>query len=221
MAWMETRNELMSQWRGERGDGIGFRDKVITDVETVLLAEADRIEAVSLDNLEQCKKYMKSGDSSGWSSWLTALPGKLTEGECPSAPLDYTLYDYLNINSDWQIQAPVCAGDHIIVHGTDNDYFQIEEGGEWINIAGDASQPASGDLPCTLEGCVKGQLIMRFTGESGVQTIYPVGIETTFKAPEHGKIEVMINDTTFFDNKFKVEKGLEHHTGIEYKPVGE
>ena len=37
---------------------------------------------------------------------------------------------------------------------------------------------------------------------------------------EHGKIEVMINDTTWFDNVFKTEGGIEHHTGIEYKGVG-
>ncbi len=220
VAWQEARNEVMGQWSGDRGDGIAFEDKVITNIETVMLSEADRIEAVSLENLEQCKDYMKSGDPSAWAAWLTALPGKLTEGECRSPPLDYTLYDYLNINTDWQISAPVCQGDYVIVHGTEADYFQLEEGGPWINVVGDANQVAASPLPCTIEGCLRGQLIMRFTGESGVQTVYPVGIETKFRAPEHGRIEVMINDDSWSDNKFKVERGLEHHTGIEYKPVG-
>ena len=123
-------------------------------------------------------------------------------------------------SDEWHIPVNVCEGDSVIIHGTDGDLFQITDGGPFINVAGDTSAAASGDLPCTTEGCYPGQLIMRFTSSSGTQVVLPVGLETTYTAHEHGRIEVMINDNSFADNKYKVEKGLEHHTGIEYKPAG-
>ena len=106
------------------------------------------------------------------------------------------------------------------MHGTDGDYYQIEAGGPFINVAGDPSQKATSALPCNVEGCIKGQLIMKFTSDSHVSQVIPVGIGVEFLVPEHGQIEVMINDDNLSDNKFKVEKGLEHHTGIEVKPAG-
>ena len=60
---------------------------------------------------------------------------------------------------------------------------------------------------------------MRFTSESGVQQILPVGESREFLVPEHGRVDVMINDDSMSDNLWKVEHGVEHHTGIEYKPV--
>jgi hypothetical protein len=220
VAWQEARDAMMSQWRGDRGDGVQFPDKVITDFETVMLAKPERVELVAAENLEQCEKAMKGAGTDAWQKWLVATPGRLTEGECPYAPMDYTLYDYLSINNEWQIPVNVCKGNKILIHGTENDMFQIADGGPWINVAGDSSMTDVSGLPCNLEGCVRGQLIMRFKGESGVESILPVGIEREFLAPEHGVIHVMINDDSWTDNKYKVEKGLEHHTGIEYKPAG-
>ena len=219
IAWQDARNAIMSQWKGERGDGVDFDDKVITEFETVLLAKPERIEAVVAENLEHCKKAMKGSGTDAWAKWLVSTPGKLTEGECPYAPMDYTLYDYLSVNNEWQIPVNICKGDKILIHGTEADYYQIADGGPWINVAGDSAMTDVSGLPCNLEGCVRGQLIMRFKGDSGVESILPVGIEREFLAPEHGTIHVMINDDSWSDNKFKVEKGLEHHTGIEYKPA--
>jgi hypothetical protein len=51
-------------------------------------------------------------------------------------------------------------------------------------------------------------------------TVLPVGEERIYEVPEHGKIEVMINDTSYFDNIFKIEGGMQHHTSIEYYPLG-
>jgi len=133
--------------------------------------------------------------------------------------MDYTLYDYLSINHDWQIPVQVCAGDRFTVHGTPADYYQIERGGVFINVLGDPSGTDVSGLPCNVEGCLRGMLIMRFTGESGVQQVLPVGDTREFLAPEHGRVDVMINDDSMSDNLYKVERGVEHHTGIEYKPV--
>lgn len=221
MAWQETRNAIMSQWRGERGDGVKLADQAVTDLETVMLAEADRVEVVARENLEQCKAAMSGGgDTTAWDKWVVEIAGRLTQGECPYPPLDYTAFNYLNVNAAWQNRLPVCKGDRIVVHGTEADYYQLEPGGTYINVAGDPAQPATSTLPCNVEGCVKGQLIMKFTSDSHVSQVIPVGISTEFLVPEHGQIEVMINDDNLSDNKFKVESGLEHHTGIEIKPAG-
>jgi hypothetical protein len=219
MAWQETRDQMLSQWRGERGDGVKFEDKLVENVETVLLAKADRIEQVSKDNLAQCEAAMKGGSVATWEAWANTLVGNLTVGECPTPPMDYTMYDYLSINHDWHIPVSVCKGDLITVHGTTADYFQLTKGGPWLNVTGDASDTSTSGLPCNIEGCVRGMLIMRFTGESGVQQILPVGETREFLAPEHGRVDVMINDDSMSDNVWKVDRGVEHHTGIEYKPV--
>jgi hypothetical protein len=219
MAWQETRDQMLAQWRGARPDGVKFDDQVVDTVETVLLAKADRIELVSKENLAQCEKAMTGGGTAAWEAWVKSLAGSLTEGECPTPPMDYTMYDYLSINNDWQIPVQVCKGDRITVHGTPADYYQITKGGPWINVLGDTSDTNVSGLPCNVEGCVRGMLIMRFTTESGVQQILPVGESREFLAPEHGRVDVMINDDSMSDNLWKVEHGVEHHTGIEYKPV--
>jgi hypothetical protein len=219
MAWQETRDAMLSQWRGERGDGVKFEDKVVENVETTLLAKADRIEQVSKDNLAQCEEFMKGGTVATWQTWAAGLTGSLTAGECPTPPMDYTMYDYLSINHDWHIPVQVCKGDLFTVHGTTADYFQLSKGGPWINVEGDKSDASVAGLPCNIEGCYRGMLIMRFTGESGVQQILPVGETREFLAPEHGRVDVMINDDSMSDNVWKVDRGVEHHTGIEYKPV--
>lgn len=218
VARSKARDEMMAQWQGQMDDGVSMRDKVVIDVETVLLSKTERVDDVAKENLEHCLAYAKGGDTAAWSSWLTALPGRLTEGECPNPPLDYTLFDYLDIGNEWQIPAYVCKGDHIQIKASPQDYYKITEDGPWINADGDTDQPAAGTLPCNVEGCFKGQLVMQFTTTDGVKQVIPVGTFATFMVPAHGKIQIMINDDSWFDNTWKVESGLEHHTGIEYSP---
>ncbi|MEQ1569810.1 MAG: hypothetical protein ABMA64_29510 [Myxococcota bacterium] len=221
MAWQESRDAIVGQWRGDRNDGVQLNDNHVENLETILLSKAERIESVAKDNLAQCQAAVAVGGSnSAWDSWLVAVAGKLTEGECPYPPLDYTAFNYLSVNSDWQNALYACRGDKVVVHGTDGDYFQLQQGGPWINVAGDPAAPLAPSLPCNTEGCVRGQLVMRFTSDSGSTQVIPIGISTEFLVPDHGRIEVMINDDSLADNKFKVEKGLEHHTGIEVKPAG-
>lgn len=213
--------EMMTQWTGGRGDGISFDSDMITDVETALLGEPEAVEAIAAKNAAQCETYMTTGGStSGWSSWLTGLPAKITEGECWN-PLVDTWFNYLDLARGWQNRAPVCQGDKVAVKGTEIDYYRIEDGGPWINAAGDTSKPTSGnpEMPCHQEGCFAGMLVVRFTGESGATVTWPAGLGVVITAPEHGYIEVAVNDDNLSDNKFKVESGLEHHTGIEYKPA--
>ena len=219
MAWQTTRDQIIQQWKGNRDDGISFDERAIESAETAMLAEADRIEGVAAENYELCKAAMSGKGGASWGDWVMKLNAKLTEGECPSPKMSYKLYDYLSINDEWHIPVQVCKGDKVKVHATDADYFQLSEDGEWFNALGDPSDPASGDMPCTIEGCNRGTLIMRFTAVNGIEKVMPVGLDLTFTAPDHGRLEVMINDDSLSDNKWKIEGGIEHHTGIEYRPA--
>lgn len=210
---------VMGQWQGKQDTVVHFDDDLVTRVETVLLGEPTKIEAVVVDNLERCQSAMAAGGDTGpWGKWLSKLPVSLTEGQCKSAPLDYTMFDYLDIGRGWQIKASVCKGDHVRIRASGLDYYRIQDKGPWINVAGDPDQRAIGtELPCNTEGCFRGQLILRFTSTEGVESILPVGLERDWHAPDHGIIEVEINDDTWFDNVYKVEGSVEHHTSIEYK----
>lgn len=209
----------LTQWRGERDDGVSVTENVSTNVETVLLGHPNDIEPTLIENTAWCEKVRRGQATMGeWETWLASLPAKLTEGECKGSIVPQTLYDYLNIHTGWHIPAPLCQGDEIVITASDKDYYQIERGGPWINAAGDPKQPGKGEDPCTLEGCFKGTVLLRFRGESGAEQILPVGLSRVFKAPEHGQITVTINDNDYTDNVWKVEAGLQHHTGIGYQP---
>lgn len=218
LARSEALREMLSQWNGSKGDGVSFDETATTNAETALLGKPDWIERMSQENLEECKKWAKSGDSGSWASWLNHVHGTVNEGDCKNAPLDYSLFDYLDIGKGWQIPAGVCKGDTFKVIGTTIDYYKVRPDGPWINVVGDTSVAALGDkYPCNVEGCVEGMLIMRFTDEQGIETILPVGEELDWTAPNHGKIEVRINDDSFFDNVYKQEGSMIHHTGVTYQ----
>jgi len=219
MEWQTVRDQIIQQWKGNRDDGINFDERAIETAETAMLAKADRIEQVAAENYELCKAAMSGKGGGEWSDWVVKLNGNLTEGECPSPKMSYKLYDYLSINDEWQIPVQVCKGDRVVIHATDGDYFRLSDDGEWLNAAGDTSDPASGNMPCTIEGCYRGTLIMKYTATNGIEKVMPVGLQLTFTAPDHGRLEVMINDDSLSDNKWKIEGGLEHHTGIEYRPA--
>ncbi len=217
--WQTVRDGIIAQWKGGRGDGISFDERAIESAETAMLAKPERIEQVAQENYDLCVKAMSGKGGGDWGNWVMKLNGNLTEGECPSPNMAFKLYDYLSINDEWHIPVNVCKGDRVVVHATDGDYFQLTDGGPWFNALGNPSEPGSGDMPCTVEGCNRGTLIMRFTALNGIVQVLPVGLERTFTAPDHGRIEVMINDDSLSDNKWKIEGGLEHHTGIEYYPA--
>lgn len=219
LARQKTLEGMMGQWRGDRKDGIRYDADVIMKVETVLLGTPEKIERASQENVQQCVESQSIGTTLAWGQWLSSLPNVYTKGECKTPPLDYTLYDYLNIGSDWHIQAPVCRHNNVLIKASSRDFYRVVDEGNWINADGDPTLPATPELPCNVEGCVRGQVIMRFKGESGVETILPVGTELRFFAPEHGTIEVMINDDVWYDNAYKIEGGIEHHTSIEYSPA--
>ena len=86
-----------------------FDEGVIDDVETVLLGRPEKIEAFVADNLTQCL----AGNAGAWSQWAKGLKSALTAGEC-NHPLDYTMFDYLDIGTGWQRPLKICKGDRFV-----------------------------------------------------------------------------------------------------------
>ena len=219
LARQEALEGMMSQWAGEREDGVSFSESKTTRLETVLLGEPEKIEIVANQNLKHCITFMDGTNPSAWSSWMGSAADTLTEGQCKWMRFVNTQFNYLNIDDDWQNPAKVCAGDKVRVKGSSKDMYQITKEGDWMTVEGNGERATSTDVPCNIEGCMQGMLIMRFRDEAGVDTIIPVGEEAVFTAPDHGTITVQINDDTLYDNAYRTKDGITDHASIEYSPV--
>ena len=209
---------MFEQWRGERDSFVRFDDTIVTAAETTLLGNPDKIEWVAAENAAQCADAMRrGGNMTAWNAWFGEAVPRMQEGLCPYSPLDYTVFDYLSITTGWQFDRRVCEGDTFDIKASTIDFYRIEDGGPWITAEGDPAQSAVGtDLPCNIEGCFRGQVIMRYKGDDGREIVIPVGSGAEFTAPGHGQVWVAINDDSYSDNNFKVEAGMQHHTSIEY-----
>jgi hypothetical protein len=215
----EGRELAMDAMLGQWGDSIG--SDTIEDIETILLGQPQKIEQLSQENLEFCAQVATGASSiDSWNSWVSGLSSSLTLGECGTHFLD-TVFDYLNITVGYEHSFPICEGNIVRIKGSQNDKYRITEDGPWINAAGDQNSPSLGksNLPCNIENCYDGMLIMKFTSNDGVETIYPVGLELRFVAPSHGKITYGINDDTFYDNEWHQSGGLIDHTSVELSPT--
>ncbi|HMV65884.1 MAG TPA: hypothetical protein PKA64_03455 [Myxococcota bacterium] len=218
MARDNAREALMEQWQGKHGP-LQLDETLIENLETVMLGSPEKVEIAAIESYDLCSKAMVSGDLSPWKAWAEALPGRLLKGVC-RRPLDDTLFFYLDIGASWQFQASVCDDDRIEISATTMDYYRVDDKGPWINVEGDTSRQATGtEYLCNTEGCYPGTLLLRFRGESGAVVIKPIGAHAVFDPPEHGTIDIAINDTTYFNNVYKTESNITHHTGVTYEPV--
>jgi hypothetical protein len=215
----EALDAMMTQWKGEREDGVKFEDGVVDEVETTLFGDMTNVEAASIKNLEFCKAAASGGGTDAWNSWINQLPGQLTAGECFNH-FDYTMYDYLEIDTGWQRSMPICKDDKVRISGTSKDRFRLTDKGGWITVAGDDGDPSAGsELPCNIEGCYRGMLVLQFITDAGVETIYPIGTELIFTAPENGTLSYRINDDTFYDNTWFQGGGIIDHASVEISPA--
>lgn len=215
----DTLAAIKSQWDGGRDDGVSFDTNVTDAIQETLWGRPEKIEGMSKQNLEQCVAAMKSGDTSGWTTWIGGLNGRLNAGEC-NTPLDQTVFDYLDLGVAWQRPVPMCKGDKAHIFGTVKDKYRLSDKGPWITIEGTADAAVGEDWPCNLEGCTQGKLVARFTGESGVQVLFPVGGDAHFEAPENGTLMFSINDTTWYDNKWFTNGRIDDHAAITVEPAG-
>ena len=127
-AQSEAFDAILSQWRGERNDGIKIKEELVEGVETVLLGDMLKVEVTVKDNLSYCKQYSSNpGSLSQWQSWVSALPAKLTEGECNYHFRD-TVLDYVEVDTEWMPASPlrICQGDKIKISAAPNDRYRID-----------------------------------------------------------------------------------------------
>ena len=214
---------VIAQWRGDRGDGVSMNSDVIDSVETIMLGDMSKVESVVRDNLSYCKQYASTPSAVGsWSSWLSSLPAKLTEGEC-NHHYSVVLVHYVEVNVAWEPAEPlrICGGDQVRVRAAPSDRFQLEPGGPWITVDGNSEVSTAGSEthPCNTDGCLEGQLVIRFQSKNGRQEVIPVGSDGTFTAPEDGMFTYGINDSTPENNKWYNDDGLIEHADIRIEPV--
>ncbi|MSP56418.1 MAG: hypothetical protein EXR69_12565 [Myxococcales bacterium] len=210
---------MKTQWTGGRDDGVNFDSNVVEDVDTTLLGLPVKIEATSRENLDLCKVAMQSGDMAAWGSWMGGLNGRLNVGECNN-PLSATRFDYLELGVGWQGAAALCKGDTAHIFATVQDRYRITEKGAWINVDGTEEPAVGADWPCNIERCTVGKLVGKFTGESGVELVFPIGASANFEAPESGVLVYSINDTTWYDNKWYSNGRIDDHAAVTIEPAG-
>ena len=215
-AGMNGFDEIAAQWKGNRNDGISFGENLVDEVEIIVLATPAKAEIVLQANLEHCLKSAQGQGANEWGAWLRSQPAQLTEGECYNG-LSYTLFQWLEITDSWQEERPVCPDDHIRISGSVKDRYRVSNDGPWITVEGDPNKPTVGleDYPCSRDGCLEGMLIMKYVTDEGMEMIFPVGSEFTYRVPEKGTVSYQINDSTFYDNIWYQTGGLVDKTSIE------
>ena len=216
---------MISQWKGERQDGISMSGELIESVEIIMLGDMSKVEGVARDNLSYCKQYAANKSAiNPWKEWFSGLPSKLRMGECdhhfsyivPSADVE--------IDVDWEPTEPaqfrICKDDKIRVRASSADRFQLEEGGPWITVEGNPEVSTAGSTthPCNTEGCLEGQLILRFKSDT-MEEIVPIGTDGTYTAPDSGLIYYGINDDSFYNNKWYMENGVIEHATVRIEPI--
>ena len=220
----EVMNELKSQWSGARNDGVTIDPSVVEAVENVLMAKPQAIENVAATNLEQCRALRKGGGDAAlaaWEGWLRGLPAQLTKGDC-TRPLTYTLFNYLDIGSGWQQPVVMCKDNRARLSATTADKYRTSDKSPWHTVEGDTAAGVTSDpqFPCTgNERCYPGTLIGRFVTDDGVEVVFPIGAETTFRAPENGQLYISINDYTWYDNRYFKSSTIEDRVAVTIEPA--
>ena len=156
--------------------------------------------------------------------YLSTVGRELESNECYK-PLDYEWHDFLDIASDWQRRVHVCKGDKVLIEttGEENGQYTITDTGKmadntFMTAAGDPNTPEAGAAGLVAEYPL-GALLLRFEAEDDSYTkYYLIGASLRFTSPDHGTLSFAINDTTYFDNKFRDIKGAIDYLGVDIYP---
>jgi hypothetical protein len=220
MARQAALEAMKSQWLGQRDAIVSFDPGAVDELELALLGRPERIEEVTTRNAGFCRAVMAGGSTTDtWGYWLAGLPVQLQAGEC-RRPLDYQLVQYLRLDVGWQEEIPMCAGDRADIRATTSDRYRLAPGEAWINADGDPERPTLDPaLPCSREGCFRGQLIGQFVTEGGVEIVFPIGTRAEFEAPTHGILSFAINDDSLGDNQWHSEGVVTDHTAVTIGPA--
>jgi hypothetical protein len=232
-----------TQRRAERDKGYDFAWKLIngtsrTDFKVDEQSDIDTFETAFLgrpvllytwlpENFERCKAVAEGKEAAAsYKTWLANIGRELERNECRK-PLSYEVHAFLDVQSEWQMRYHVCKGDKIRVEatGADNGQYTIEDKGKgkskYITVAGDPDKPEAGELGLVPE-MPAGALVMRWEAEDASLTRYTlVGPRLEWEAPDHGFITFAVNDTTYFDNQFREERGAKDYVSVDIYPTRE
>jgi len=212
---------------GQLQEGFLLEGDPLLLFETAFLGRPQLLDTWLSVNFEQCKLVAAGKvNPADYSSWMGSQARELEEGECYK-PLTYELHDYIDIQTGWQLRLHICKGDSILVEttGEENGQFTLEDTGKpkknkYITAAGDPDRPEAGQTGAVTD-MPAGALIMRFEAEDESMTKYVlVGHSIKFEADQHGYVSFSINDTTYFDNKFRTDRGAKDYLSLDiYPPV--
>lgn len=206
----DTMVALVSQWTGQRGDGVSFDVDAAEGVAAML--PSDRIGEVATENLAWCRDAM-SGEASttSWGTWLEELHDELKEEACPE-PLEDT-YLTLDVTEQWFAEVPICAGDAWFLKA-ESDQYRVRAEGPTHTVAGTEGDASS--LPCP--DCPVGALIVRFDGQDGSSQVTLAGVSVEGVAPVAGTLSIGLNDDDFSDNAYRIQGGVQDSVGIQVGP---
>lgn len=210
---------------GQLQEGFAMEGESLLLFETAFLGRPQLLDGWLGENFAQCKSVAEGKlDPKDYAKWLGAAAREFEAGECYK-PLTYEYHNFLDIQSEWQMRLHICKDDKILIESTgeENGQYTIEDTGKakkntYITASGDPAQPEAGDKGIAMD-LPAGALIMRFEAEDESMTkFFLVGHRLEFHADQHGFISFTINDTTYFDNKFRNVGGAIDYLGVDIYP---
>lgn len=197
----------------------------LTQFENAFLGRPELVEDFLPTNFARCKAVGEGKqDPEVYLEYLKGLGWELEAGQCHN-PLTFEYHNFMDIQSDWQFKLHICENDQILVEttGEKNGQFTVQaqdrlSKSKFITAQGDTDMLEAGEAGLVPDMPL-GAVIMRFEAEDNSYTKYfYVGYSLEFKAPEHGYVSFAINDTTYFDNKFRDASGAIDYLGIDIYP---
>lgn len=212
------------RWQGEVDPSFQLPAWLAERLENVAMSQSERIEKLTQSELPICQQYAEGKLSlDDYQSWLRTYLETLEQDDCSHPAFDL-ITQYLEVNKRWQIETPLCRGEVVLLRASAGEYTvegrERDEDTLWINADGDRNQPTRDPLyPCHTEGCFKGQVIARFVDRAGQELIIPMGRQTFFTVPAHGKLSFGVNDDLLVDNRFRTKEQVLDYLMVEIFPA--
>lgn len=216
--------EASRRWRGEKDPAFHLEDRVLEHLEDGLMTAPERIEVLLHEDFQRCQDWA-SGTLTleSYQSWFQSRLETMAGEDC-SHPSFTLITQYLEVNQRWQLETPLCKEEVVLIRANSGEYTveakPAEKDTVWITSEGDVTQPTrAAPYPCQVEGCFKGQLLGRFVDRAGTEKVFPIGKQTFFTAPAHGRISFGVNDVDLFDNAFRVKDQVADYLSVEIFPA--
>ena len=210
---------------GKVMEGFKLEGESLTQFENAFLGRPQLVEGFLPTNFEKCKAVGEGKlDPETYLEYLRKIGWELEAGQCHN-PLTFEYHNFMDIQTDWQFKLHICKDDTILVEttGERNGQFTVQAAerlhkSKFITAQGDPDMLEAGEAGLVPDMPL-GAVIMRFEAEDESYTkYYYVGVSLEFKAPDHGFVSFAINDTTYFDNKFRDASGAIDYLGLDIYP---